>query len=259
MIKDLAKGPLYKVKSFSGYYVNGYKFHTEERGSNSGAMNSGVCIKGSSHSVNELEYYGRLQEILELEYPALPIKRIVLFKCSWFDPILNRGTRIHPQYKLVDVKSGRVFNKYEPFILAVQAAQVYFASYPTLKRNVNDWLAVCKIKARGIVEVPKSNACLLSDMMAFQENVSDQHGIDAALDDRHQSLNDENGSFVYMDNIEIEKNAELALQIEDGEDIDVEQEFDDDDEDTDVEQEFDDDDDDEDSEVDQEFDNDYDD
>ena len=182
---------------------------------------------------------------MELEYPALPIKRIVLFKCSWFDPILNRGTRIHPQYKLVDVKSGRVFNKYQPFILVVQAAQVYFASYPTLKRNVNDWLAVCKIKARGIVEVPKSNA---SDMMAFQEDVSDQHGIDAALDDRHQSLNDENYSFIYMDNIEIEKNAELALQIEDGEDIDVEQEFDDDDEDTDVEQEFDDDDDDEDSE-----------
>ena len=235
MIKDLAKGPLYRAKSFSGYYVNGYKFHTEERGSNSGAMNSGVCIKGSSHNVNELEYYCRLQDILELEYPALPIKRIVLFKCSWFDPILNRGTRIHPQYKLVDVKSGRVFNKYEPFILVVQAAQVYFASYPALKRNVNDWLVVCKIKARGIVEVPKSNACLPSDMMAFQEDVSDQHGIDATLDDRHQSLNNENCSFMYMDNTEIEKNVELALQIEDDEAIDVEQEYDDDDEDTDVE------------------------
>ena len=85
------------------------------------------------------------------------------------------------------------------------------------------------------MEVPKSNACLPYDIMAFQEDVSDQHGIDAALDDRHQYLNDENCSFVYMNNIEIEKNDELALQIEDGEDIDVEQEFDDDDEDTDVE------------------------
>ena len=190
---------------------------------------------------------------MELEYPALPIKRIVLFKCSWFDPILNRGTRIHPQYKLVDVKSGRVFNKYEPFILVVQVGQVYFASYSTLKRNVNDWLVVCKIKERGIVEVPKSNACLPSDMITFQEDISNQHGIDAALDDIHQSLNDENGSFAYMDNTEIEKNAELALQIEDDEDIDVEQEFDDDDddEDTNVEQEFDNDDDDEDSEGDQ--------
>ena len=249
------------MKSFSRYYINGYKFYTEERGSNSGSMNSGVCIKGSTHSVNELEYNGRLQEILELEYPALPIKRIILFKCSWFDPIMNRGTRIHPQYKLVDVKSGRVFNKYEPFILIVQATQVYFASYPTLKINVNDWLVVCKIKARGIMEVPKSNACLPSDMMAFQEDVSDQHGIDAALDDRHQYLNDENGSFVYMDNTEIEKNA-LALQIKDNKDIDVEQEFDDDDdddEDTNVEQEIDDDDDDEDSEGYQEFNDDDDD
>ena len=103
----------------------------------------------------------------------------------------------------------------------MQAAQVYFASYLTLKRNVNDWLVVCKIKERGIVEVPKSNACLPSDMMAFKEDFSDQHGIDAALDDIHQSLNNENGSFVYMDNTEIEKNVELALQIEDDEDIDV--------------------------------------
>ena len=29
----------------------------------------------------------------------------------------------------------------------------------------------------------KSNACLPSDMMAFQEDVNDQHGIDAALCD----------------------------------------------------------------------------
>ena len=222
-------------------------------------MNSGVCIKGSSHSVNELEYYGRLQEILELEYPALPIKRTVLFKCSWFDPTLNRGTRIHPQYKLVDVKSGRIFNRYEPFILAMQAAQVYFATYPTLKRNVNDWLAVCKIKTRSIVEIPSSNACMPSDMIAFQEDVSNQHGIDAEIDDRHQFINDENGSFVDIDDTEIEKNAEVVLQIEeeeddDDEDTNVEQEFDD--EDTDVEQEFDDDDD---SEGDQELNDDDDD
>ena len=182
-----------------------------------------------------------MQEVLELEYPALPIKRIIPFNCSWFDPILNRGTRIHPLYKLIDVKSGRVFNKYEPFILDVQVAQVYFAFYPTLKRNVNNWLPVCKIKARRIVEVSKSNACLPFDMMAFQEDVNDQHGIDAALDDRHQSLNDENGSFVYMDNNEIEKNVELTLQ---DEDINVEQEFndDDDDENSEGDQEFNDDD-----------------
>lgn len=181
-------------------------------------------------------YYGQLQEILELEYPALPIKQTVLFKCLWFDPTLNRGTRIHPQYKLIEVKRGREFNRYEPFIFAVQAEQVYFASYPTLKRNATDWLAVCKIKARSIMEVSDSNACMPSDVMAFQEDVCDQHGINTETDDRHQSLNDVNGSFIDIDDTQIEKTVEPNLQIEDDddEDIDVEQEFDDDDDDEDT-------------------------
>lgn len=191
-------------------------------------MNSGVCIKGTSNSAIELDYYGRLQEILELEFPALPIKRTVLFKCSWFDPTLDRGTRIHPQYKIVEVKRGRVFNKYEPFILAVQASQVFFATYPTLKRNMNEWLVVCKIKARSIVEVSNLNTCLHSDEIALQEDVSEQHGIDSVFDDLHPSLNDVNGSFVDMDDDEINTNVELHLKIEDDEE---EEEEDNDDED----------------------------
>ena len=66
-------------------------------------MNSGVCIKGSNYSASNIDFYGRLVEILQLEYPALPIKRTILFKCEWFDPIPNLGTRIHHQYNLVDV------------------------------------------------------------------------------------------------------------------------------------------------------------
>ena len=64
-------------------------------------MNSEVCIRGSNLSVDESDYYGQLEEIMELEYPALLIKRIVLFKCDWFDPTLNLGMKIHKDYKLV--------------------------------------------------------------------------------------------------------------------------------------------------------------
>ena len=35
-------------------------------------MNSGVCIRGSNLSVDESDYYGQLEEIMESEYPALP-------------------------------------------------------------------------------------------------------------------------------------------------------------------------------------------
>ena len=45
-------------------------------------MNSGVCIKGSNYSASNIDFYGQLVEILQLEYPALPIKRTILFKCE---------------------------------------------------------------------------------------------------------------------------------------------------------------------------------
>ena len=32
------------------------------------------------------------------------------------------------------------------------------------------------------------NACMPSDVVVFKEDVSDQHGIDAEIDDRHQSI-----------------------------------------------------------------------
>ena len=81
-------------------------------------MNSEVCIKGSNFSATELDFYGQLLEVLQLEYPALPIQRTILFNCNWFDPTPNLGTRNHAHYKLVDVNHTRRFNRYEPFILA---------------------------------------------------------------------------------------------------------------------------------------------
>ena len=58
-------------------------------------MNSRVCIRGSNLSVDESDYYEKLEEIMDLEYLALPIKRTVLFKCDWFGPTPNLGTKAH--------------------------------------------------------------------------------------------------------------------------------------------------------------------
>ena len=85
-IQDLAKGPLLKVKTYHGYVVNGYRFHTISRGSRRATMNSGVCIKGEIYGTEEMNFYGRLLEVCVLEYPGLPVKSITLFKCEWFDP-----------------------------------------------------------------------------------------------------------------------------------------------------------------------------
>ena len=109
---------LYTVKSYSMYFVNGYKFHTESHRSIRPTSNCGVCIKDSNSSDTEIHYYGCLIEVLRLEYPRLSIKRIVLFNYEQFDPTINSGIKVHKQYPLVDVNLKRRLNKYEPFILA---------------------------------------------------------------------------------------------------------------------------------------------
>ncbi|XP_074299065.1 uncharacterized protein LOC141630087 [Silene latifolia] len=62
--------------------------------------------------------------------------------------------RVHEQYKLVEVNRTRTYSKYDPFILAHQAHQVYFATYPstTNDRNQNAWCAIFKTKARSQVD-----------------------------------------------------------------------------------------------------------
>ncbi|GKE19803.1 hypothetical protein Tco_1431315, partial [Tanacetum coccineum] len=132
IIKDVASGPLRNVVTYPVYFVNGYKFHTSKHGSGRSTYNSGVCLKGSNYSDESNDYYSILAEIVQLEYPALPIKRVVLFICDWFDPTPNVGMKVHKGYNLVDVNHKRIFNKYEPFILASQSSQVYYTSYPSL-------------------------------------------------------------------------------------------------------------------------------
>jgi len=55
----LCLGPKRKVKCYNGYFVNGYVFHTEEYGHGRKTYNNGVCIKGSTFSEFEVDYYGR--------------------------------------------------------------------------------------------------------------------------------------------------------------------------------------------------------
>ncbi|KAK1362529.1 hypothetical protein POM88_047003 [Heracleum sosnowskyi] len=168
IVRDLASGPLRSVRSVPIYYVNGYKFHTQKYGANKSTFNSGVCIKGSNYNETSNDYFGILEEILIIEYPRRPIKKTALFKCEWFDPTLKVGTRIHQRYNIVEVNCRKRLNVYEPFILAMQAMQVYFSNYPSLKRDKIDWLVACKVKARPLVEMPQITES--RDRDAFQDD-----------------------------------------------------------------------------------------
>ena len=95
-----------------------------------------MCVRSSNGGSSKDDFYDLLNEIMEIKYPG-PLVRVVLFKCMWFDPI--KGMDVHKKFNLVEINHKKMCMKYEPFMLAQQAIQVYYASYPSLKRDKADW------------------------------------------------------------------------------------------------------------------------
>lgn len=186
-VQDISYGPRTTARVYPGFIVNGYRFHTKDYGQNKSTMNSGICVKGSTYIGNELDYYGILEEVLELQYLGHD-NHIVIFKCHWFDPhfVQNDTT-----YKIVDVKHKSKLRTYEPFILAAQAQQVYYSNYPSPR--MKDWWAVCKVKTRILPnyesessEVPDEN----TSNTFFQADQTDVGplGTHFSLDETDESL-----------------------------------------------------------------------
>lgn len=150
-IKALAWGPITKATSWHMYFVNGYRFHTKDWSDGKKTINCGVHVKGVTEG-GEDDFYGIIQRIFELEYHGLSNK-IAIFYCEWFDPTRNRGTRVHPHYNIVDIKMNRRYGRYDPFILAEKARQVYYVPYPETCKDLRGWSAVITTKPRGHVEV----------------------------------------------------------------------------------------------------------
>ncbi|KAH0717853.1 hypothetical protein KY285_013884 [Solanum tuberosum] len=196
-LRSLARGPLIDATSYSAYFVNGYKFHTECHGSTRSIMNSGVCISDPNFG----DYYRRIKEIIQVEYREAPLKQIVLFKCEWFDPTMDVGVKRHNQYKLVDINHRRRYKKYEPFILAMQATQVCYVPYPSKKKDKDDWAAVLKDKPRNVIELPNEEVATVSEVnVSFQVEEVEVHEIDMTVFiDEKILLNDPNGDVIEID------------------------------------------------------------
>ena len=99
-----------------------------------------------------------MDDILEIEYNScLGRCVVVLFKCTWFDPI--HGVRVHQEHNLVDIKHQKKGCFDDPFILASQAQQVYYIPYPSMK----DTWAVVKTNPRGIYELAQDTSLVEDD------------------------------------------------------------------------------------------------
>ncbi|KMT02057.1 hypothetical protein BVRB_9g207860 [Beta vulgaris subsp. vulgaris] len=111
----------------------------------------------------EDDYFGILTEILEVQY--LDGKRVILFRCDWWDVHkVGRGIKID-NHGYVSVNSQRLLPTKEQFVLMSQAQQVFYVN-DELDPN---WFIVVKTQPRHHYNVSEKEL-IEPDEDAVQQN-----------------------------------------------------------------------------------------
>ena len=116
----------YSIKTYNSYDVNGFRFHTDEYENsrpNRKTTNTGVLCQCRDN----LDYYGIVKEIIELDCDFGKKKNPVVFRCHWFNP---KRVRRRPEIGLVEIERESVYEGDDVYILAHQAIQVFLSSVP---------------------------------------------------------------------------------------------------------------------------------
>jgi len=177
-LQQMAEGPIHIVQPYAGYKVHGIRFHTRARSMNKKTSSCGVLVKGTSDgSGSGVDYYGVLEEVIELEYLGEPRKRCLLFRCEWYDPSNPRGTRYSKLNCTFEINIQRKYAKYDPFIIGDVAYQVFYVPYPRdVPHKVNWWAALLN-KPRQCsnmqVDAVDPNTVYQEDVMASTSQLSE--------------------------------------------------------------------------------------
>lgn len=145
----LVCGPLRTVRRYSGYIVNGFRFHTIDRQDNLKTQNSGVMVRGDD--VSQKKYYGVLKDVYELQYPGR--NHVIVFKCGWYDvQHQGRGYK-RDEFGITSLCADQSLNTQEPFVLESQVVQVFYVREPRDTR----WVTVIETEPRDLYNIPEIN------------------------------------------------------------------------------------------------------
>ncbi|XP_027120615.1 uncharacterized protein [Coffea arabica] len=162
---SLARGPDFRVNTFAGCNVNGFRFHIKARERERKTQNSGVMVKGE-HADKETYFYGIITDIVEVEY-SFTQNRVVVFKCDWWDLRNNSGIKVDKQSNITSINMSKTWYSDQPFILASQAEQVFYLQDTKLGGN---WHVVELVSPRSSYDVPeKHEDDLVDNEEAYQE------------------------------------------------------------------------------------------
>ena len=96
----LSREPSWHILTFKGYEINGNTFYTIAQDKRNTNQNSGVRIDATYTNRNKEAYYGRIEEIWELDYG--PYFKVPLFRCQWVKVTRGEVTVDH-QYRMTTV------------------------------------------------------------------------------------------------------------------------------------------------------------
>ncbi|KAK6791443.1 hypothetical protein RDI58_010524 [Solanum bulbocastanum] len=110
LLKEVALGLECQVLTMNKYCVNGFKFQTEEVSRNKKINNRGVYIQGDADGTGQtIEYYGVIQEIIEVRYSDVAYQNDVAIVQQKVDVELET-TLQHPQHILEEVFDDDILN-----------------------------------------------------------------------------------------------------------------------------------------------------
>ncbi|KAK1644553.1 hypothetical protein QYE76_062358 [Lolium multiflorum] len=169
----LANKPYMMVKKYNSYSINGCVFHTKDFAagkstqcdgvSNSSMTSSYSSSKDKNPLKGQVEYYGRIVEIVELNYSNQG--SVVLFKCEWSKPA---GVKNIANFGITQVNLKQLEFGSEPFIFASQAKQIYY-----VKDVVDDdWYSVVCPSIRDYFDMePRIDRTNKSDTQDWREKM----------------------------------------------------------------------------------------
>ena len=196
VIKVLAMGPWDLASRFSGYIIDGVRYHTKIRELRLKTQNNGIMLKATTSSYSsakdinpregDVAYYGKLIDIVEYYYSHY--HRYVLFKCEWIDN--NSGLIAQDEFgfTLVNFKHLLYKNEHasnEPFILASQAQQIFYVQDPVEE----DWNIVIKMKPRDLYDMCESLTIDNDDVHPFEVEGYGEQELDEMTNTCNEDIN----------------------------------------------------------------------
>lgn len=139
----LACKPELKVHYYPFCIVNGVRFRRRDRDERRKTQNSGVSVLADYEDAM-IDYYGYLTNVVVLDY--MFDFQVELFECEWYDTN-PRQNRLRKDHHFISVNTSKKWFVEDPYILAIQAKQVFYVDDLKLGK---DWKVVQKVQQRQV-------------------------------------------------------------------------------------------------------------